>query len=107
MRTQIEYLVTQSKVPEWLLRYVLELSSCYSIENMFPLSIGEELEHAREMLKDIDYVHRTLVRRAYDIVGTEISGNTLIVKSSLGKPLLKVSMEEWPTCILVVKRSLK
>ena len=107
MRTQIEYLVTPSKAPQWLTRYVQELKFCFSSENMFPLSIGEELDNARAMLKDIDLVQRGIVRRAYDVVETEISGNSLIVKSSLGKPLLKVSMEEWPTCILVVKRSLK
>ena len=61
----------------------------------------------RQILKDIEFVQRRLVRRAYDIVETEISGNALIVKNSLGKPLLKVSMEEWTTCILVVKKSLK
>ena len=107
MRTQIEFLITPSKAPQWLLRYVQELKFCYSSANMFPVTIFEELENARAMLKDVDIVQRALVRCAYDIVGTEISGNALIVKSSLGKPLLKVSMEEWPTCILVVKKSLK
>ena len=107
MRTQIEFLITPSKAPQWLLRYVQELKFCYSSENMFPVPIAEELESARAILKDVDIVQRALIRCAYDIVETEISGNALVVKSSLGKPLLKVSMEEWPTCILVVKKSLK
>ena len=107
MRTQIEFLITPSKAPQWLLRYVQELKFCYSSANMFPVPISEELESARAILKDVDIVQRALIRRAYDIVETEISGNALVVKSSLGKPLLKVTMEEWPTCILVVKKSLK
>ncbi len=107
MRTQIEFLIPPHKAPQWLLRYVQELKFCYSSENMFPVPISEELESARQILKDIDLMQRRLVRRAYDIVETEISGNALIVKNSLGKPLLKVSMEEWTTCILVVKKSLK
>lgn len=107
MRTQIEFLIHPHKSPQWLLRYVQELKFCYSSENMSPVPISEELENAREMLKDIKFEQRRLVRRAYDVVETEIGGNALIVKSSLGKPLLRVSMEEWPTSILVVKRSLK
>lgn len=107
MRTQIEFLIHPHKSPQWLLRYVQELKFCYSSEKMSPVPISEELENAREMLKDIKFEQRRLVRRAYDVVETEIGGNALIVKSSLGKPLLRVSMEEWPTSILVVKRSLK
>lgn len=107
MRTQIEFLIHPHKSPQWLLRYVQELKFCYSSEKMSPVPISEELENAREMLKYIKFEQRRLVRRAYDVVETEIGGNALIVKSSLGKPLLRVSMEEWPTSILVVKRSLK
>ena len=95
MIVTVEYLIPRSRRPEWLLKYIQEIKCLYTAKDVFGYenTISNHLDIIKEVLKDIEHKSRTLVRRAYDIVETQIEGNILTVSTCSGNPLVKISME--------------